>query len=236
MFAEEDLYRLETVMKNLNKALEVYSSKENALDDDVLCRPSISWHLQICYRPLAKVAGRYSQFGEDLGNEYLADFADIVKTVVYDYRALDLAKTEKLIVEFLPQLKEKIEDILAHPEAYDYTDQTEYYPPETQIRLKQEILDYLKEIKPELEADGITRLGLYGSFAKEKAHEKSDIDICFYVSKNFKENYRGVRYFGYLGDIEDKISERFDRLVDTCDISALPEGIENRLLKGAIYV
>lgn len=163
-----------------------------------------------------------------------------MSTICYDspyyYDSLDLVKTEKLIVEFLPQLKEKIEAILAHPEAYDYQDQTEYYPSETQKRLKQEILDYLKEMKPELEADGITKLGLYGSFAKEKAHEQSDIDICFYPAESFDAKYKGGEYFCFLGDIQDKIREKFHRIVDICDISALSKGIENRLLKGAIYV
>ena len=31
---------------------------------------------------------------------------------------------------------------------------------------KDEILDYLKEIKPKLQEDGIIKLGLFGSFAK----------------------------------------------------------------------
>lgn len=236
MFAEEDLNRLETALKYLNNAQEVYSSKENALNDDFLCRPAIGWHLQRCQRPLAKVAEKYSELAEVLGKEYLSDFANIAQTVVYDYDALDLAKTEKIIVEFLPQLKEKIEAILAHPEAYDYKDQIEYYPPETQNRLKQEILDYLKEMKPELEADGITKLGLYGSFAKEKAHKQSDIDICFYPTESFRAKYEGLKYVGYLGEIEDKISKRFHRVVGICNISSLSEGGEARLLKGAIYV
>lgn len=236
MFEEEDLNRLKTVIKYIKIVQEIYSSQENALKDERVCRPAISWHLQTCQRPLNKVVKKYKQLTEDFGNKYLADFADIVETLEHNYEKFDTIKVETLIVEFFPQLKDKIEHILANPEAYDYKNQIDYYPPETQTRLQQEILDYLREIKPQLEAEGITKLGLYGSFAKGKVHEQSDIDICFCASEDFDKNYRGIKYFGFLRDIEDKISERFGRSVNLCDIAALPEDKKSRFLKGAIYI
>lgn len=42
---------------------------------------------------------------------------------------------------------------------------------------KEEILNYLKEIKPKLKEDGITEIGLFGSYAKGTNDIASDIDI-----------------------------------------------------------
>ena len=50
---------------------------------------------------------------------------------------------------------------------------------------KEMILQYLKEIKPELENHGIEQLALFGSFAKEEQTVYSDIDIAIKKSLIF---------------------------------------------------
>ena len=42
---------------------------------------------------------------------------------------------------------------------------------------KEIILEYLSSIKEELNQDGIVEIGLFGSYAKDKADLASDIDI-----------------------------------------------------------
>ena len=49
------------------------------------------------------------------------------------------------------------------------------------------ILDYLKSKKEELRKKyGIISLGLYGSYARDEATEKSDIDIFYERDNNFE--------------------------------------------------
>ena len=46
------------------------------------------------------------------------------------------------------------------------------------------ILDFLKANKEELKRDfGLTEIGLFGSYAKDKAHKDRDIDIVVDFSK-----------------------------------------------------
>ncbi len=103
---------------------------------------------------------------------------------------------------------------------------------------KDEILDYLREIKPQLEKDGITKIGLFGSYAKDEAHFFSDIDIV--VESNAKKM---VSKFGnpmsaicYFDKLKDKIATKFKKSVDLCDITSMSLDKKNVLTQGAIYV
>ena len=66
---------------------------------------------------------------------------------------------------------------------------------------KDEILDYLKEIKPKLQEDGIIKLGLFGSFAMGNFHDFSDIDIFIETGDKFVKNMgfsKGILYYDML--------------------------------------
>ena len=48
------------------------------------------------------------------------------------------------------------------------------------MRTRQEILDTLKAFKEEANSKyGVTKLGLFGSVARNQQHENSDVDVCF---------------------------------------------------------
>ncbi len=61
-------------------------------------------------------------------------------------------------------------------------------PPLLEPLDKDEILAYLKELKPALQKDGIIELGLFGSYAKGTASASSDIDIFIRTSDEFHKN------------------------------------------------
>lgn len=66
---------------------------------------------------------------------------------------------------------------------------------------KDEILDYLKEIKPKLQEDGIAKLGLFGSFARGNFYDFSDIDIFIETGDKFVKNMgfsKGILYYDML--------------------------------------
>ena len=97
---------------------------------------------------------------------------------------------------------------------------------------KEALLDYLRTIKKELEADGISRIGLFGSMAKDEADLLSDIDIVIRTTPEFVCRYGGIRGFLYLEDLRRWLERGFGRPVDLCDET----GLKRRwVLEGAIY-
>ena len=103
--------------------------------------------------------------------------------------------------------------------------QTQYYAPIT----KEIILDYLREIKPALAKDGVTKLGLFGSYANGYASKiRSDIDIAIEMNDKFHKNFN---------EIVENIEAHFHRKVDICDLKycGKKQGREN-FFRGAIYV
>ncbi|MGX3010495.1 nucleotidyltransferase family protein [Helicobacter sp. 23-1044] len=103
--------------------------------------------------------------------------------------------------------------------------------------IKEPILLYLKELKPSLQKEGITELGLFGSFAKDEATIYSDIDVFIRTTKAFWDKYEGGwEAASFLDDFRVKIAKHFKKEVDLCDLSGLKEEKMADFLEGAIYV
>lgn len=101
---------------------------------------------------------------------------------------------------------------------------------------KQEILNYLREISPELEAEGFYNLCLFGSYAKDMATDESDIDICYVVSEEYIQKYSCQKYLQELDKIEKKISAIFyGKKVDLVDISDMNEFMVKAVEQSVIY-
>lgn len=101
--------------------------------------------------------------------------------------------------------------------------------------IKEPILLYLKELKPRLEKEGITEIGLFGSFAKEEATIHSDIDIFVKTTDKFCNKYIGLKALGFLEDLRQDIAKRFNKEVDLCDIMGVKEEKRAEFFEGAIY-
>ncbi len=98
---------------------------------------------------------------------------------------------------------------------------------------KDEILAYLKKLKPILQKEGIEKIGLFGSFAKDNADLLSDIDIVIKTNNTFIKKYKSINGFLYLDNLRENIKRRFNRNVDICDES----GLKNKeIIKDSIYV
>ncbi len=102
--------------------------------------------------------------------------------------------------------------------------------------IKEPILLYLKELKPKLEKEGITEIGLFGSFAKDEATIYSDIDIFIKTTNEFRKKHLGFAGFGFLEDLRQDIARHFDKEVDLCNIAGFNDERKAKFLKGAIYV
>ena len=101
---------------------------------------------------------------------------------------------------------------------------------------KDEILAYLKELKAELEKDGIVELGLFGSYAKGTASASSDIDIVIRTSDEFYQKFRGFKAAIFLGELRESIENHFGLSTDLCNLRNYDDEKRKNFFKGAIYV
>jgi len=101
---------------------------------------------------------------------------------------------------------------------------------------KNDILEFLKKLQPELKSNGINSLGLFGSRAKNTNTSISDIDIVYETSSSFIEKHQGWRAFTYLNEnLRDKVSKKFNITVDMFDLNS-SSSIRDKVKKEAIYV
>jgi len=101
---------------------------------------------------------------------------------------------------------------------------------------KNDILLFLQTLKPELLAQGIISLGLFGSVAKETNNINSDIDIVYETSDEFINKYKGWSAFTYLNThLRDKISKKFHTNVDMFDLNS-SSSIKDKIKEEALYV
>lgn len=102
--------------------------------------------------------------------------------------------------------------------------------------LKEEVIDFLKILKPELKSQGIVSLGLFGSIAKDTNTSSSDIDIVYETSDTFINKYKGWSAFTYLNThLRDKIANKFNTNVDMFDLNS-SSSIKEKVKKEALYV
>ena len=94
---------------------------------------------------------------------------------------------------------------------------------------KQEIIKIIKNSKSEIESHyGVKRLGLFGSYVKEKQRKKSDVDIL--VTFN-----RDIDLFDFL-DLREYLESKLHIKVDLVMESALKPAIGRRILSEVEYV
>ncbi|MEK7243948.1 MAG: nucleotidyltransferase family protein [Thermodesulfobacteriota bacterium] len=94
---------------------------------------------------------------------------------------------------------------------------------------KKEIIKIIRNSKPEMESHyGVQRLGLFGSYVREKQSKRSDIDIL--VTFN-----RDIDLFDFL-DLREYLEGRLSIKVDLVMESALKPAIGKRILSEVEYV
>lgn len=94
---------------------------------------------------------------------------------------------------------------------------------------KKEIIKIIRNSKPEMESlYGVQRLGLFGSYVREKQSKRSDIDIL--VTFN-----RDIDLFDFL-ELREYLESRLSIKVDLVMESALKPAIGKRILSEVEYV
>ena len=102
---------------------------------------------------------------------------------------------------------------------------------------KLSIINFLTEIKSELFSDGILKLGLFGSFARDEATVYSDIDIAIEKESNYLETRTAYEYFEEVQKIKNLIRDKFHRNIDIFDLNSNSNSsMKTEILKEIIYI
>lgn len=100
------------------------------------------------------------------------------------------------------------------------------------MQTRRNIVELLQEKQSYLAAEfGVSKIGLFGSYAKEQANETSDIDIIVELDRPI-----GFRFFELVSFLEELLGQKVDVLT--------PAGIQNIRIKrvvkniteGVVYV
>ncbi|WP_024954718.1 nucleotidyltransferase family protein [Sulfurospirillum arcachonense] len=94
---------------------------------------------------------------------------------------------------------------------------------------KKKILNILKKYKIEHDADyGITKIGIFGSVARDESNESSDVDVVVELKKPNLFTLSSIKQ-----DLEDKLENRVDvvRIRDKMN-----QFLKSKITKEAIYV
>ena len=100
---------------------------------------------------------------------------------------------------------------------------------------KEQILDFLAEMKKEWGEIGVDKIGLFGSYAKENADPFSDIDIAIKLNESYLDEHDVWAYFDLLENIRETLQKRFSRKVDIFDLNSNNTPIKESILKDLIY-
>jgi uncharacterized protein len=94
---------------------------------------------------------------------------------------------------------------------------------------RNEILNQLRQYKPQFEnLYGVTKLGIFGSVARDEAHEDSDIDVVVEMNE--------ANLFS-LVHMKETLEENFHRPVDVIRYrKMMNERIRARIDREAVYV
>lgn len=97
------------------------------------------------------------------------------------------------------------------------------------------IITFLHDIKEELLNDGISKIGLFGSFARDEAGVYSDIDVAIQKDSNYLVTRSAYDYFEEVSKIKSLIRKQFHRNSDVFDLDS-DSSMKDEILKDLIYV
>ena len=92
----------------------------------------------------------------------------------------------------------------------------------------EKILELMQENQKKIEKYGVKKIGLFGSFVKNKQKSNSDIDILVEFKKGKKtfDNYMDLKFF---------LEKLFNRNVDLVVKEALKVKLKSNILKNVKY-
>jgi len=102
-------------------------------------------------------------------------------------------------------------------------------------KTQENILSYLKELKPELEPRGIEKVALFGSFATQTQNVYSDIDVAIQKKKSYRQEHTAYEYLELISQIRHKIMKALQLPCDVYDLDS-KSVFKKHIEKDLIYV
>ena len=100
---------------------------------------------------------------------------------------------------------------------------------------KVSIINYLQEIKSQLQSNGISKIALFGSFSRNEANVYSDIDIAIEKESDYLLHRSAYDYFNEVAHIKTLLRKKFHRNSDIFDLDS-DSSMKESILKELIYV
>ena len=104
------------------------------------------------------------------------------------------------------------------------------------ILQRHNILEILKQQQQLFESEGVKILGLFGSYARNEATDRSDIDVLIETTPTFLKNHIGFHAFSRLEELKKILEEKLHKNVDFADKTSLGKLGKEYILKSSIYV
>ncbi|MCA1608071.1 MAG: nucleotidyltransferase family protein [Acidobacteria bacterium] len=92
---------------------------------------------------------------------------------------------------------------------------------------KQQILQLLEKNRERIKSFGVTKLGIFGSAARDEQNAGSDVDVLVELEEETFDSYMGLLFF---------LEELFGRKVDLAIKDSIKPRIKDRILSETIYV
>jgi len=109
---------------------------------------------------------------------------------------------------------------------YNYSKETRKHN-KVRDMTKNEIIDFIKTHKKDLQEQlGVTKIGLFGSYARDEAREDSDIDIAVELSDANKAD----NYFKLLHFFEDHLKLKIDLGIESCIKPAVKDNVQKEII------
>jgi predicted nucleotidyltransferase len=102
--------------------------------------------------------------------------------------------------------------------------------------MDEKLMNVLRDVRRELEADGFQLLGVFGSRARGDNRANSDLDILYQLQDRFYDRYPGWESIGRLEEIREELSRRTGLPVDLANRGALHEVGKKYILPETVYV
>jgi len=103
------------------------------------------------------------------------------------------------------------------------------------IMNKQQILNYLTDVKSKYQDEGFVIQALFGSYSRDEADEQSDIDILVEATPRFASTY-GFSAINRIKEIQEEMSKALGVKVDLADSTGMGKTAKKFILDRAIYV
>jgi predicted nucleotidyltransferase len=102
--------------------------------------------------------------------------------------------------------------------------------------MKKSTIELLKKAKKHYANEGFNIIGLFGSYARGEATNRSDLDILYELNEKFIKKYSGFLAFYRLNEIKGELKKLFKVDVDISAKSGLSRTAQKYIMRDLKYV